>query len=85
MRQEWRRGRDQGQLRNGSSLVAARVNIAAGPLIAALLTRSWWYVLLGAVFILLFTTAHQRATDDHLIIKKRWTGLRSFLTMHRRK
>jgi hypothetical protein len=29
--------------------------------------------------------ANQRETDDHLIIKKRWAGLRSFLTMPRRK
>lgn len=29
--------------------------------------------------------ANQRKTDDHLIIKKRWKGLRSFLTIPRRK
>jgi hypothetical protein len=29
--------------------------------------------------------ANQRETDDHLIIKRRWAGLRSFLTMPRRK
>ena len=29
--------------------------------------------------------ANQRKTDDHLIIKKRWAGLRTFLTMPRRK
>ena len=66
-------------------MVAARVNIVVGPLIAGLLAWSWWCVLLGAVFSLLFTTVHQRATDDHLIIKKRWAGLRRFLTMPPRK
>ena len=73
------------RLLTGSSFIATRVNLVAGPIVIGLLTRSWWFVLLGAVFCLLFTTAHQRKTDDHLIIKKRWAGLRSFLTMPRRK
>jgi glycerol-3-phosphate acyltransferase PlsY len=68
-----------------SSFIATRVNLVTGPIVIGLLTRSWWYLLMGAVFSLLFMTAHQRATDDHLIIKKRWKGLRSFLTMPRRK
>jgi len=73
------------RLLTGSSFIATRVNLVAGPIIIGLLTRSWWFVLMGAVFSLLFLTAHQRATDDHLIIKRRWKGLRSFLTMPRRK
>ena len=68
-----------------SSFIATRVNLAIGPIIIGLLTRSWWYVLTAAVFCLLFLTAHQRQTDDHLIIKERWKGLRSFLTMPLRK
>jgi glycerol-3-phosphate acyltransferase PlsY len=68
-----------------SSFVATRVNLVAGPIIIGLLTRSLWYVLMGAVFCLLFLTAHQRATDDHLVINERWKGLRTFLTMPRRK
>jgi len=68
-----------------SSFVATRVNLVAGPIVIGLLTRSWWYLLMGAVFSLLFMTAQKRETDDHLIIKKRWKGLRSFLTMPRRK
>ena len=68
-----------------SSFIATRVNLVAGPIIIGLLTRSWWFVLMAAIFCLLFLTAHQRETDDHLIIKKRWAGLRSFLTMPRRK
>jgi glycerol-3-phosphate acyltransferase PlsY len=72
------------RLLTGSSFLATRVNFVAGPLIVGLLTRSWWYVLMGAVFSLLFMTAHRRETDDHLVIKERWAGLRSFLTMPRR-
>ncbi len=73
------------RLVTGSSFLATRVNLVAGPIIIGLFTRSWWFLLLGAVFCLLFMTAHQRDTDDHLIIKKRWAGLRTFLTMPRRK
>ena len=73
------------RLLTGSSFIATRVNLVTGPIVIGLLTRSWWYVLMGAVFSLLFMTAHQRETDDHLIIKKRWKGLRSFLTMPPRK
>jgi glycerol-3-phosphate acyltransferase PlsY len=73
------------RLLTGSSFVATRVNLVAGPITIGLLTRSWWYLLMGAVFSLLFLTAQKRKTDDHLIIKKRWKGLRSFLTMPRRK
>ncbi len=73
------------RLLTGSSFLATRVNFVAGPLIVGLLTRSWWYLLMGAVFSLLFMTAHRRETDDHLVIKERWSGLRSFLTMPRRK
>ncbi len=73
------------RLLTGSSFLATRVNLVAGPLIVGLLTRSWWYVLMGAVFSLLFMTAHRRDTDDHLVIRQRWSGLRGFLTMPRRK
>jgi len=73
------------RLVTGSSFIATRVNLVMGPIVIGLLTRSWWYVLMGVVFSVLFLTAHQRATDDHLIIKKRWEGLRSFLTMPPRK
>jgi glycerol-3-phosphate acyltransferase PlsY len=73
------------RLVTGSSFIATRVNLVVGPLILGLLTRSLWYVLLGVVFAVLFMTTHRRETDDHLIIKKRWEGLRRFLTMPRRK
>jgi glycerol-3-phosphate acyltransferase PlsY len=73
------------RLLTGSSFLATRVNFVAGPLIVGALTRSWWYVLMGAVFSLLFMTAHRRETDDHLVIKRRWSGLRSFLTMPPRR
>ena len=73
------------RLVTGSSFIATRVNLVVGPLAVGLLTRSWWYLLLGLVFSVLFMTTHERKTDDHLIIKKRWAGLRSFLSMPRRK
>jgi hypothetical protein len=68
-----------------SSFFATRASLVTGPIVIGLLTRSCWYLLMGAVFSLLFLTAQRRETDDHLIIKKRWKGLRSFLTMPRRR
>jgi len=73
------------RLLTGSSFIATRVNLMVGPLIVGLFTRSWWYLALGAIFSLLFMTTHRRETDDHLVIKERWSGLRRFLTMPRRK
>jgi len=73
------------RLVTGSSFIATRVNLVVGPLIVGLVTRSWWYLALGAIFSLLFMTTHRRETDDHLVIKKRWSGLRRFLTMPPRK
>ncbi len=73
------------RLVTGSSFIATRVNLVAGPLILGLLTQSWWYLALGVIFSVLFMTTHRRETDDHLVIKKRWSGLRRFLTMPRRK
>ena len=73
------------RLLTGSSFIATRVNLVAGPLIVGLVTRSWWYLALGAIFSLLFMSTHERKTDDHLIIKERWSGLRRFLTMPPRK
>jgi glycerol-3-phosphate acyltransferase PlsY len=73
------------RLITGTSFLATRVTLVTGPVAIGLLTRSWWYVLLGVVFSLLFMTTHERKTDDHLIIKERWSGLRRFLTMPRRK
>jgi len=73
------------RLITGSSFIATRVNLVVGPLIVGLVTRSWWYLALGAIFSLLFMTTHRRETDDHLVIKKRWSGLRRFLTMPPRK
>ncbi len=73
------------RLITGTSFLATRVTLVAGPLAVGLLTRSWWYLLMGGVFCLLFLSTHERKTDDHLIIKKRWSGLRRFLTMPPRR
>ena len=68
-----------------SSFIAMRVMLALVPVALGLFTRSWWSALFGVAFSLLFAATHRTETDDHLVLKDRWSGLRAFLTMPRRK
>lgn len=68
-----------------SSFVAMRVTLALWPFAFGLLVRSWWAVILGAAFSLLFVSTHRTETDDHLRLKKQWASLGEFLTQARRK
>jgi glycerol-3-phosphate acyltransferase PlsY len=73
------------RLLTGSSFVAMRVTLALWPFLFGLITRSWWAVILGVVFSLLFVSTHRTETDDHLRLKKQWASLGEFLTAARRK
>ena len=44
-----------------------------------LLNQSWWAVLFGAAFALMFLSTHKRETDDHLLIKQQWPTFWDFL------
>ncbi len=68
-----------------SSFIAMRVMLVLVPVALGLFTRSGWSALFGVAFSLLFITTHRTETDDHLILKARWSGLRRFLTMPKRK
>jgi glycerol-3-phosphate acyltransferase PlsY len=68
-----------------SSFVAMRVTLALWPFVFGLITRSWWAVILGAAFSLLFVSTHRTETDDHLQLKEQWASLGEFLTAARRK
>jgi glycerol-3-phosphate acyltransferase PlsY len=68
-----------------SSFVAMRVMLALVPVALGLFTRSWWSALFGLAFSLLFVATHRTETDDHLLLKGRWSSLTGFLTMPRRK
>jgi glycerol-3-phosphate acyltransferase PlsY len=68
-----------------NSFIAMRVMLALVPVALGLFTRSWWSALFGVAFSLLFAATHRTETDDHLVLKVRWSGLRAFLTMPRRK
>jgi glycerol-3-phosphate acyltransferase PlsY len=68
-----------------NSFIAMRVTLATIPIVLGLVTWSWPAAILGAAFSLLFLSTHRTETDDHLLMKEQWSGLRSFLTMPRRK
>jgi glycerol-3-phosphate acyltransferase PlsY len=68
-----------------SSFIAMRVMLALVPVALGLFTRSLWSALFGVAFSLLFIATHRTETDDHLLLKGRWSSLTSFLTMPRRK
>jgi glycerol-3-phosphate acyltransferase PlsY len=67
------------------SFTATRITFLLWPFIFGLVTRSWWSVLFGATFSLVFLSTHRPETDDHLLVKARWPDLRAFLTAPRRK
>ena len=63
-----------------SNFEAMRVTLFVLPLVFGAVTQSWWAVLFGACFSLLFLTTHRPETDDHLLINARWHSLWGFLT-----
>ena len=67
------------------SFTATRITFLLWPFIFGLVTQSWWSVLFGATFSLVFLSTHRPETDDHLLVKARWPNLRAFLTAPRRK
>lgn len=63
-----------------TSFFATRVMLAALPLILGLVTLSWWWVLVGVIYSVLFLTTHHRSTDDHLIVRRHYPSMLAFLT-----
>jgi acyl phosphate:glycerol-3-phosphate acyltransferase len=68
-----------------SNFLAMRATLLLLPIVFGLVTRSWWWVLFGASFSLMFLTTHRPESDDHLLLKARWPTLWAFLTAPRRK
>lgn len=68
-----------------SNFIAMRVSLLLLPFVSGSVTQSWWSVLFGACFSLMFLTTHRPETDDHLLLKARWPTLWAFLTAPRRK
>jgi glycerol-3-phosphate acyltransferase PlsY len=63
-----------------SSFWATRAWLLSLPLTLGLVTRSWGYVLMGALLALIYLSMHKTATDDHAILKKTWPSLWAFIT-----
>jgi glycerol-3-phosphate acyltransferase PlsY len=68
-----------------SNFLAMRVSLLLLPLVFGLVTQSWWSVLFGACFSLVFLSTHRPETDDHLLLKARYPTLWAFLTAPPRK
>lgn len=69
-----------------SSFWATRCWLLSLPVSLGLVTRSWPYVVMGAVLGLLYLSMHKTETDDHTILKQTWPSLWAFLiTPPRRK
>ncbi|MSP14051.1 MAG: glycerol-3-phosphate acyltransferase [Chloroflexi bacterium] len=68
-----------------SNFTATRVTMIVWPLLAGLVMQVWWPLPCGAVFSLLFLSTHRKETDDHLILKSQWSGVRAFLRAPPRK
>lgn len=67
-----------------SNFLAMRVALLTLPFVFGVITQSWYSVLFGAVFSLLFLSTHQPETDDHLLLKQKFPTLWAFLTAPRR-
>ncbi len=67
------------------SFTATRITLLLWPFTFGLVTQSWWSVLFGATFSLVFLSTHRRETDDHLLVKAWWPNLRAFLAAPRRE
>jgi hypothetical protein len=62
-----------------------RATLLLVPFAIGTITGSWYGVLFGAVFSLIFLTGHRRETDDHLLVKQQFPTLWDFVTSPRRK
>ncbi|MBI4675743.1 MAG: glycerol-3-phosphate acyltransferase [Chloroflexi bacterium] len=67
-----------------SNFLAMRVALLTWPFVFGFITQSWFSVLFGAVFSLLFLSTHHPETDDHLLLKQKFPTLWAFLTAPRR-
>jgi glycerol-3-phosphate acyltransferase PlsY len=63
-----------------SSFWATRCWLLSLPVSLGLVTKSWPYVVMGAVLGLLYFSTHNTETDDHTILKRTWPNLWAFIT-----
>lgn len=63
-----------------NSFKATRITLFMLPVIIGSVTRSWWYALVGLALSFIYLGAQQPETDDHMLIKERWTSFWAFLT-----
>lgn len=74
-----------GRAVTGSSFFATRIAFLLWPIIFGVAMGSIRAFGFGILISAIYLIAQSRDTDDHLIIKKRWSSLLDFLTSPRRK
>jgi len=67
------------------SFTAMRAMLLLWPSIFGLIARSWWALLFGVAFSVLFMATHRTGTDDHELVKTGYGSLARFLTAQRRR
>jgi glycerol-3-phosphate acyltransferase PlsY len=67
------------------SFLATRVWILSLPITLFLVTHSWALSISGIGLSAIYLSTHASKTDDHTIIKQRWSSLWAFLTSPRRR
>jgi glycerol-3-phosphate acyltransferase PlsY len=62
------------------SFWATRIMLVIAPVIFGFVTRSVIYGLMAVPLCLIYLSTQEKGTDDHLIIKQRWSSFWAFLT-----
>ena len=62
------------------SFLATRLVLLSLPFIFWLVTHSWWFVLTGLALSLIYLSAQEEKSDDHLLIQEHWSSFWGFLT-----
>lgn len=62
-----------------SSFFATRTSLILWPAVFGVLELSLIAFLFGVLLVLIYLSTHEKATDDHTLIRGRWPSLSSFL------
>lgn len=68
-----------------NSFKATRITFVIMPVMIGVLTRSVWFALTALALLIIYLTAQRPDSDDHLLLKDRWSSFWRFLTSPPRK
>jgi glycerol-3-phosphate acyltransferase PlsY len=70
---------------SNQSFIATRISLMFLPLLMGAILMSWPYGLFGLALGLVYLSTQSVKTDDHIILKGRWSSLWAFIVSPRRK